>query len=110
MGPEMSSTDIMFAEELPAASHARNINVAVPMRSRRNLSTMVKSAEKGRLNTATESTTVVVKKENEFDVSEVVGSSHPSREMLDAQGALLQAIRTVYCVYAENFQSLHETH
>lgn len=54
--------------------------------------------------------TAVGKEKSVLEVTNTAESSHLSLEAVVVQEELVEAMRTVYCGYAENFRDLHETH
>lgn len=93
--PEMSNTELMVAEALPASRHSLYMTIAVLVRNRGNSNTIVRSSKKRRLTIATSTTTAVVKDEDELDVRNAAKSSHFSPDTVAAQEALLQATKVV---------------
>lgn len=102
--PEMSNTNVMVAGAFPAPSHLPYVTTAVPARKPRHSSMIARSRKKRRSSTTTATETAVVTEKGRVDVTDVAKSSHLSPEMVSAQGALLQAMRTVCCVYNRNFK------
>lgn len=81
--------------------------ISVPKRNRKKSSTIAGSPKKRHLNTAT--ATSFVKEEYMMDVSNTMESSHVSPDDVAAQEPLLQAMKTVCCVYTKDFQNPHKT-
>lgn len=71
---------------------------------------MARSAKKRCLNSATELNTAIVKNEDLLGVTEAAKLLHLSAAAVAAQEALMQAMKTVYCVYTEAFWNLQSTH
>lgn len=99
----------MYAEALYASSHSPSMTTAVPVRKHRHSSKMWRSSMKRRLNPTTEYATAVKKGENDLNATNAAESLHLLQEAGAAQEALLEAMRTVCCVYTEDFQKLHKT-
>lgn len=76
MAPEISNTDVMTANGWPASSYLPYMTIAVPMRRRENLSTVVRSPMKHCLNTATAAATAVTKEEDVLKVREAAERFH----------------------------------
>lgn len=86
------------------------MNIAVPVRQRRHLSTIAMSGKKGRMNAVTTTANAIVNEKNVLDILNTAELSHPSPKKVPAQKALKQAKQTVCCVYTEKFRNLLETH
>lgn len=106
----MSNTDVTSVKALPTPSHPPYMAVAVPVCKRARSSTITRSRMKCRRNTPIKPTMAVVKDKNGVDLSEAVELSNLSSETEAAQVLLLQAIQTVFCVYAEGFRNLRKTY
>lgn len=106
---EMSSKDVMAAKELPASSHVPYMTVAVPVCKRRNSTTIARSPKKRCQNSATAPATAVVKEVDVLDLRKDAESSHLSSKAVDAQEALLRAMRKVSCIYTGDSRNLFET-
>lgn len=86
------------------------MTIAVPVCKCDHSSTISRLSKTCRLNISTDHATEVVKEEDMLEVKKVAESSHLSPEGVAAQDALLQAIRTVYCVYTEDIGNPHKMH
>lgn len=60
-----------------------------------------------RLNTATASARAVVKKKEALVVTDATASAYLLPEVVSALEALLQTMKTVFCIYRNKFQKLH---
>lgn len=107
--PEMSIIDVKVAGELPTSRQAPYMTNAIPVRMRRNSSTIPRLHKKRHRNATTEPAASVVKKENVLNGAEASNTSHQSSETVATQEALLGAVKTVSCVYTKRSPTLHET-
>lgn len=106
---EMSNTDAMVADVLPASGTLPYMTLAVPVRKREKASKITKLRKKRRRNTAKDPATALVKKKNMLRFTEPARMLHLSSEYVVVPKALLQAVPTVSSVYTENFCNTHET-
>lgn len=107
--PEMSNTDFMVTKDLPAPIHAPNMTIAVPVRQRENSIAIARSQEKRRENNATKPTIADVTEEGVLNGTEAAKLLHVSPEAVASREAYSQARKTVCCIYAEDFRSIHKT-
>lgn len=80
VAPEMLKTDLLVGNYLPASSHPPYMAIAVHVRKHGNLSTIVRSSKNHRMNTATDTATAAVKKEDVLAIIEAAKSSNLSLE------------------------------
>lgn len=87
-----------------------HMTIAVPVRKRGKSIETPSSSKQRCLNSTTETATVVVKDENELDVTNAAKLKHLSQMAVVGQEALLGTVTMVYCTYNENSWSLHNRH
>lgn len=105
---EKFNTDILVVKELHAFSHVPYFTVAVPVLMFEKPSKIIWSPEISLKNMAAEASIAVVKNEDVFHVMEAAECFYKSAEDEAKQDELLQAMRTVCCVYNKVFQNLHK--
>lgn len=101
--PEMSNAAVMVAEPLSTSSYLPYMTFSVPICKRGHSSTIAQSSKKRRLTSATATATEVLKEEGFLNITNAAESSHQSTESVTIQEALLEALRTLCCVYIEKF-------
>lgn len=92
---------LLAAEGLLASSHVPCTAIAVPLRKRGSSGTIAKMCKNRCLTIATETARAVVIKDDVLNDIEAKTSPHLSPKTGEAKEALLQAMKTVYCVYTE---------
>lgn len=110
VGSNISKRDIVVAKSLPGSCHSLNKTVAVSVHNSEHGSTTARSSKKRFLATVTATATEIVKRKDALDATNAAESSRLSPRAVAMQDTLLDAMRTVCCVYTEDFQSLYETH